>query len=96
MIKLLKKWWKPSKFTVTYCIRFEWNYYDKFSYDNIEDAKKRQEYLLGLDEEALLAEGFQLIPNYIRMEQVTGPNPISRLLNITGRKSNWKMFGYRI
>jgi len=60
MIKLLKKWWKPSKFTVTYCEILECKYYDKFSYDNIEEAKKRKEYLLSLDHDAILAEGLRV------------------------------------
>lgn len=98
MFNAIKKWWRPSKFTVTYCKCFGMGYdrYDKFTYDNFEEAKKRQDYLCGLSAEELLKEGFEFVPNYIRMEQGISPNPIRRLLNRCGSKRLYNVFGIRI
>jgi len=98
MFGFIKKWWRPSKFTVTYCIHFGMlqDHYDKYEYDNLSDAQRRLDYLNGLSEEDLLAEGVNFVPNYFRIQQGILPNPIRRLLNRCGSKRTYKVFGFRI
>jgi hypothetical protein len=80
-----KQWWQPSKFVVRYCKEFGMaNNYDKFEYDNLEEAKTRQKYL----RKSLSEQGY-----YIQIEQITSGNPIKRLLNRFGSKRMYKIFG---
>lgn len=98
MLGFIKKWWRPSTFTVTYCIHFGMlqDHYDKYKYDNLPDAESRLNYLGGLSKEDLLAEGVKFVPNYFRIEQVMSPHPIRRFLNRCGSKRAYKIFGWRI
>ena len=95
LMNILKNWWRPSRFTVTYCTHFGMlaDHYDKFTYNNLAEAQKRLNYLCDLSNEGLISEGFRFIPNYIRIEQVISPNPIRRFLNWCGSKRMYKVFG---
>jgi hypothetical protein len=99
MINLIKKWWRPSKFYVTYCKTLGMgcdDNQDKFSYNNLEEAKARLNHLNSLDREGLLLEGFNFVPNYMRILQVTSPNPLRRFLNWRGSKRLYNVFGFKI
>jgi hypothetical protein len=98
MINLIKRWWRPNKFYVSYIKNFGvgCDFYDKYSYNTLEEAQVRFKHLCDLGSEGLLAEGFLFVPNYLRIIQITSPNPIRRFLNKCGSKRTWNIFGFKI
>lgn len=79
-----------DKYQVIYCQSFGMlkDRYDKYEYDNIEDAMKRKDYLCSLSAEDILKEGFEFVPNWIRILSITSSqvkeveSGIPHLLNI--------------
>jgi hypothetical protein len=96
MYNWIKRWWRPTTFHVTYFTIPEWPYHDKLKYNNLDDAKKRLEYLSNLPPEDLLKEGLAIMPYYFSLLQVTSGNPIRRFINFCGSKRMYRIFGIRI
>jgi hypothetical protein len=72
------------------------DHFDKHTYDNLEDAQKRLEYLNSLPAEKLADEGVTFVPNWFRIQQEISPNPLRRFLNRCGSKRMYKVFGFWI
>lgn len=98
----LRSWlqhiWRPTRFDVCYVYKLGvgCDLPTKYSYRSIDRARAKVAELEQMTPAQLKAEGIDQPPFMFRILQVTSGHLVTRLLNLTGRKRLWKVFGYYI
>lgn len=95
---MFKQLWRPTHYYVCYVYRLGvgCDNRTKYSYRSLVKAQAKIAELAEMTAEQLKAEGISPPPFMFRIEQVTSGHPLTRLLNLTGRKRAYKIFGYYV
>lgn len=96
MFTIIKFLWRPSTHYVTYCYKFgmDCDNYTKYKYWSFDKAISTMRRLYKMTPEQLKEqEGIDPCPIHFRVVTIVSGNPITRLLNLTGRRQMYRVFG---